>query len=696
MALEKRVLRERYELMTEIGRGGFSVVWLARDINLGSYWAVKQVKNNSSVEFNSFIKEVELLSTLNYANIPRIVDRIEDDDDYFVVMDFIDGSALSKLVNLQGPQDEKSVIQWAISVCDTMIYLHSNNPESGKRPVVYRDLKPDNIMLCPSGAVKIIDFGASTFYQPDKRFSGEAIGTRGYAAPEQYKGGSNILGEYSDIYSLGATMYYLSTGFTPEMPPNGVPSVRSKNPDLSDAFEFCVAKCTADAPANRYQSFAELKQELENIDKLSGLYRKKQKNRLVAFYSCLSLSAVFFLVGLAGYNRFQTELGNRYQTAYQEAAAYTRDQDYLNAARYYAKAIQAKPEDLETHILLFNTLLPHNNGTEEARASTMVAIDEMRKGYLENKSSPMYQNPKLMYMVVRRCIEVEDIEYAKLATQYIQQIKSSDEYAAGTLNTRELQSLEVIASFTAQNTTDADYELFNETLLELEEYTNTAPLTTDEKLNNYYLLIKMLSAYPNSIPDAYSRALALGASAREELIRNSADDTLTFNNIISLYELVAIDQYNRGTIAASDAEREEAFKDSIEWFGYLEELNVDLPLSLHLKKANAYNGVFISYLTPMRRERITPAVQEYLELAISQYQDIIRQDSRYFLAYVNLAQAYYSKETLKPVEDRDFTNTVLMYHQAKEMAGTDETIPSTYIMQFSALGELLKNAGLGV
>ena len=690
-----RVLRERYELMTQIGQGGFSVVWLARDTSLGSYWAVKQVQNNSSVEFDSFLKEVELLSTLNYPNIPRIVDRIEEGEDYFVVMDFIDGSALSKLVNLEGPQDEKKVIEWAISVCDTMAYLHSNNPESGKRPIVYRDLKPDNLMLSPSGVVKLIDFGAAIFLVPGRKFSGDAIGTRGYAAPEQYGGASNILGEFSDIYCLGATMYYLSTGFTPEMPPNGVPSVRSKNPALSDAFEYCVSKCTADDPENRYQSFAELKAALENIEKLSGQYRKKQARRLVMFYTSLVLSVVFAVVGWFGYVGYQSDLEDRFQVSYQEAAAYDREGDYLNASRYYAQALQSKPSDRDTHVLLFNALLPHDGG-ENATAATMAAIDEMRKGYLDNPSSPMYQDPKLCYLVARRCIEVEDIEYARLAVNYIAIIKESPEYESGELNVREIQSFEVIASFQSQDSANADFELFDQTLINLEDYTDSGTLSVDEQLGNYYLLIRMLSTYPNNLPDAYTRAYEIGAKARNLLIRNAADETMTFNNIIPMYELIAVGQYNSANMSARDEDREQSFLNSIEWFGYLEDLKVDLTTTLELRKANAYRGVFDAYNTPSRRDRMDASIPRYLDKAIAMYEDVVARESQNFLAYVNLTNSYYDREMLLPVDERDFTLTLQTFQKTRQLANSDNTIPSTSIMQFSSLTKLLQNAGLEV
>ena len=101
------VLRERYEIIAEIGKGGMSTVYLAKDKNLGSYWAVKQVKNDKNVDIEAFKKEVELLSSLSHSDIPRIVDRIDAGEDFFVVMDFIDGTSLGKKVMNEGPIKEK-------------------------------------------------------------------------------------------------------------------------------------------------------------------------------------------------------------------------------------------------------------------------------------------------------------------------------------------------------------------------------------------------------------------------------------------------------------------------------------------------------------------------------------------------------------------------------------------------------------
>ena len=119
------VVRDRYEILAELGKGGMSTVFLARDKKLGSYWAIKQVLKNKNVDIEAFKKEVELLSSLNHVQIPRIVDRIDSDDSYCVCMDFIDGISLSKKVLAEGAQRENDVVKWAIMVCDVLHYLHT-------------------------------------------------------------------------------------------------------------------------------------------------------------------------------------------------------------------------------------------------------------------------------------------------------------------------------------------------------------------------------------------------------------------------------------------------------------------------------------------------------------------------------------------------------------------------------------------
>lgn len=683
------VLRERYEIIAEIGKGGMSTVYLARDLTLDSYWAVKQVKNNSSVQLTAFKKEVELLSSLNYADIPRIVDRIEIGDDYYVVMDFVDGSSLGKKVLAEGPQAEKDVVEWAKMICDTLQYLHT----AYDNPIVYRDMKPDNVMLTQAGRPKLIDFGIAKECARGKRQT-DAVGTRGYAAPEQYKGSSNILDERTDIYALGATLYYLVTGVAPSKPPHGVGLVRKINPMLTEGLDYIIAKCTQDNPDDRYQNCMELKADLEDIEHLTGGYRRIMSRKLASFIVCLTLAVVFAVVGAFGYQRVMADQEDLYQTAYQTAVSYEQQENYLNAAKYYAQAIESKPDDYDTHIYLLRSLLPHSDG--EDVGTTKAAIDTMRKRYIDNPTAPLYQDPRLMYQVAKYSVQVDDPVYAAYAEDYIEKIKQSEWYKENTQRMRDIDNYGVVAAYLAHDSEVRDFGAFDAALKELEESTATQNLTPDEQLENYYTIIKMYSTYPAELPNAYMQVYIIGGKAKKIIDNNMDVETITFNNIVPLYQLVAGGSYNDGVMQAEATEKESSYNRSLEWFGYLEDLNVTLPESYAIKKANAYKRIFDLYNTPERIGEIDNTQKDLLAQAISLYQDILNKDGSSFTAQVSLAQACLDKELVEPEDQRNFAVAQTNYQKAVQLKDSNPNLSGIMLAQFSSLKQQMQNAGLEV
>ncbi len=684
------VLRDRYEFVAELGHGGMSTVYLAKDLNLDSYWAVKQVKNNSSVEFEAFKKEVELLSTLSHPDIPRIVDRIEIGDDYYVVMDFIDGTSLSKLVLATGPQPERLVVEWGKGLCDVLEYLHTVRDN----PIIYRDLKPDNIMLTQSGRIKLIDFGIAKEIRHGEKLQGENIGTKGYAAPEQYKGASNLLDERTDIYSFGATLFYLATGAVPQKPPKGVPPLRSVAPGCSEGLEYIVAKCTADAPEDRYQSIAEVRADFDNIEQLTRSYRRQMARRLSTFVACLSMSIVFALVGLVGLRWVQIDLEDTYQVAFQGATEADRSGDYVKAAELYSKAISAKPGNRETYILFFNSILPK---PEDASPDEMTkeAITEFCQRYLDNTQCPMYHDPQLMYMVVRKCVELETPEHATLALGYIDLIYSSGEYKSGAFSAREVQALGVIASYIAQDATDADFTKFQTELDSLEAYTDTGDLTPDERLGNYYILIKMYSTYPTSLNGAYDKAYEIGFKAKV-ILESNVNEELAFNQILPMYELIALGQYNSAMLYQDPDKKEQAYQNSIEWFGYLEGLGTDLSESMMLKKGHAYKGIFDVHNQPGEQTRIPAEAHASLEQAIVIYRDVARLFPDSLLGNIALTQALLDRELVKPADERIFAETLSAYQVVLQLKSGNRELSHAEMMQLSSLKTQMENAGLEV
>ncbi|NLC68272.1 MAG: protein kinase [Clostridiaceae bacterium] len=258
-----KLLGGRYRLVKIIGRGGTSVVYLAENVNLGTFWAVKRIQKNTGMA-KVLKAEPDILKKLNHPALPRIIDIIEDNENIYIIQDYIEGNSLYKELKKVKKFPEKQVMEWAKQICDVLAYLHSFKPN----PIIYRDMKPSNIILTPWGDIKLVDFGIAREYKEEAKNDTVYIGTRGYAAPEQYGGGqSNIT---TDIYSLGVTLYNLLTGKGPDKYPFGLDFPGNFEKDISHGMMQVICKCTRYNPQERYQSVQELKKDIEAIEKKAG------------------------------------------------------------------------------------------------------------------------------------------------------------------------------------------------------------------------------------------------------------------------------------------------------------------------------------------------------------------------------------------------------------------------------------------
>ncbi|MEO8572358.1 MAG: FHA domain-containing serine/threonine-protein kinase [Pyrinomonadaceae bacterium] len=267
------VLNGRYEIVRKIGGGGMGAVYLASDNNLGGVLrAVKEMVQSHIEEeqqekaINDFKRESLILSTLDHASIPTIYDYFYDADEgrFYLVMKYISGGDLSSRLRSapEGKIDEKSVTQWAIQVTDVLDYLHCQ-PST----IVYRDLKPSNIMLDGnSGRVMLIDFGIARSIGQKEEKGVTAVGTMGYAPPELFSGNVE---PRSDVYSLGSTMFHLLTGADPQSNPLLIfdfqknPRPRQINSLLSDQIERIIMRAVEYNADSRFSSAAEMKSVLE-------------------------------------------------------------------------------------------------------------------------------------------------------------------------------------------------------------------------------------------------------------------------------------------------------------------------------------------------------------------------------------------------------------------------------------------------
>jgi len=281
------LIDNRYRITDVIGQGGMSIVYLAYDVRLEKYRAVKSYRNdkddvNNKISFDALVDEANFLKRLEHISLPKIVDVIcEEDDGFYIVMDYIKGVSLDKCVEQNGAQSQENVVEWGKQICDALDYLHSQNP-----PIIYRDIKPSNIILKPDGNICLIDFGIAREYKVNKSADTKYIGTIGYAAPEQY-GGKGQTDARTDIYSLGATLYNLLTAKNINEEPFET-SVRYWDSSISKDLDAIVNKCIQTKPQERFQSANELLAALNKVD-----FKNKKSNNKMFF---IILSVMIFVI----------------------------------------------------------------------------------------------------------------------------------------------------------------------------------------------------------------------------------------------------------------------------------------------------------------------------------------------------------------------------------------------------------------
>ncbi len=315
------------------------------DKNLNKQWAIKEIERkaydkNNEVVVASAMAEANMMKKLDYPSLPRIVDIIEKENVIYVVMDYIEGETLSSVLSKEGAQPQEVVIEWAKELCRVLDYLHTQNP-----PIIYRDMKPANIMLQPNGNIKLIDFGIAREYKEQNLADTVSLGTKGYAAPEQF-GGKGQTDARTDVYCLGVTLYHLLTGQNPCEPPYEIYPIRYWNPQLSSGLEAIIQKCTQLNPEDRYQSCAELLYALDHYDEMDEGYRRKQKRKLNVFFATSGAAVLFLIIGCLCTGMRVHVNNSDYDNNIRQAELSATDEEKIN---YYAKAIDILPGNSEAY-----------------------------------------------------------------------------------------------------------------------------------------------------------------------------------------------------------------------------------------------------------------------------------------------------------------------------------------------------------
>lgn len=355
------VIEGKYEILKQIGKGGMSTVYLAMDKRLNKQWAVKEIsrhgigQNNEEV-VNEVPKDAEMMKTLDHPAIPTIVDIIDNkaSDYIYIVMDYVEGDSLDKILAEYGCVSQDVVIDWAKQICDALGYLHSQKP-----PIIYRDMKPANVMLKPEGNIKIIDFGIARRFKEGSLADTDVLGTRGYAPPEQYGGHTDIR---SDIYALGMTMHHLLTGADPRPADYSYAPIRQWNPELSEGLERVINKCVSPDPKDRYQNCNELMYALNHYKEAEATYKKKQKRKLASFIVSIVMAVVLAVTGVTTLQLQKKAQTNNYDSLIEISSL---DNATANANITKAVAIDGKKQDPDAYEKFMEYIISDDMVTEE-------------------------------------------------------------------------------------------------------------------------------------------------------------------------------------------------------------------------------------------------------------------------------------------------------------------------------------------
>ena len=487
MAVIGDVIDGRYKIIGEIGRGGMSVVYLAEDIRLHKKWAVKEIvtstDEDSCIYREGLRMEAEVLKRLDHPVLPRIVDIIYTEKTACIVMDYVEGRPLNKVIK-KGGVSEGLAVKWAVSLCQVLIYLHNMNP-----PIIYRDMKPSNIMLKPDGSIKLIDFGAAM--EKNSGISVYAFGTKGYAAPEQMvKGKADLmLDARTDVYSLGATIYTFLTGEIPEK--------RKYISSLSEGLYMIVLKCMEYNPEDRYQSCEELLYHLNNYKKLERSYDIECRKNIYSFMTIMLLTVCFGVISVYGYHGIIKEKNDNYEKLLEQGFSYIERSDTEAAVKVYTEAINSVDGSRpESYLELLN--LYKNYYDDPEKGLSMVTY------YIDQKYEGIDGDDKLLMQV--------GMDYFELIKDY-----QKSAYYFGLIDKEKCPEAEFYENISmSMCRLDIDYKMLKDTLIKLENSIDSKILS-NEKIQSYELICDVYVKNRNEIKNADKKIVEIAEKGLSKL-----------------------------------------------------------------------------------------------------------------------------------------------------------------------------------
>ncbi len=333
------IIGDRYRIKELLGQGGTSAVYLAENLILRNLWAIKAL-SRSSPWYEYELQEIGLLKSLSHPMLPRIVDLIEDDTSCYIVMDYISGMNLLNYMDSHGRIPEEKLCQWTKELLEVLSYLHGKSP-----PVIYRDLKPSNLILDDEGHLRLIDFGTARFHREGVSEDTVYIGTQGYAAPEQY--GTGQSDARTDLYNLGMTLIHLATGIHPLKMDKTPLGCVLKRLGLSSTMIKLILDLVHPDPEQRPQSARDVLQRFNKASVFRTIFTQP-KQRIIQrdFRGVIGLASVLPHTGLTSLALMLAAFFKKqgYRTALAEVNS-SGDLNRLKKAFHQAGKIRSVGED---------------------------------------------------------------------------------------------------------------------------------------------------------------------------------------------------------------------------------------------------------------------------------------------------------------------------------------------------------------
>ena len=620
MTKEGTVLDGKYEIWKEVGRGGMSIVYLARDNRLNKQWAVKEMKNDGSKSTQTLLKglerEANILKNVDHPVLPRIVDIINQEGTIYVVMDFIEGTTISDRLKKEGAQPQELVVEWGLQLASALDYLHNMNP-----PVIYRDMKPSNVMIKPEGGVKLIDFGTAKEYVIENNADTTALGTRGYAAPEQF-GDAQGRGIYNtdartDIYNLGATLYHIVTGMNPCEPPYEIKPIREWNPALSSGLEKILLKCTQADPNDRYQNCTELMYDLEHYTELDDTYRKKNKKKLAAFIGTSVLTVAAIATSVYGYLGLQKIKMDNYNTYIETGNDYRLEGDYTAAAEQYKKAFELDGSDAEAYDKYIQLYVDASNEINEDGTTPLdletglnVVANKIKSGH-----DGVDKNDEVLYKIA--ITYFDELGDYKTASKYFDMIDEKDK-DYGEL-AQYYASVSLILSSTNVNAEELMEEINSFAAYNQSEYTNQNEI----KFVNYKTIGQIYATYVNTegVAEVAEEIMTQAVEDLEEYTGTNLNVNDYFyayyDNLIVIYEALA-----KGT--EDEMLRNQHYTDVTSYCDeYLTILDIKVEENGEVGIGGDYDNVFnTAYYNKMMTKADAYAAMGNYDMTIAQYEKL--------------------------------------------------------------------------